>query len=87
MAIMANDCAGKGGQIAEFAGAERETRIARLPSRKQVGQGGDPERGSMGRHVPAIGEQRHRSGEPSHRDFTDIITVVSPTTNQARRSC
>jgi hypothetical protein len=25
----------------------------------------------MGRHVPAIGQQRHRSGEPSHRDFTN----------------
>ena len=66
-----DDRAGKGGEIAEFAGAERETRIARLPSRKQVGQGGDPERGSMGRHVPTIGQQRHRSGEPSHQDFTD----------------
>jgi hypothetical protein len=25
----------------------------------------------MGRHVPTIGQQRHRSGEPSYRDFTD----------------
>jgi hypothetical protein len=30
-----DDRAGKGGEITEFAGAERETRIARLPSRKQ----------------------------------------------------
>jgi hypothetical protein len=66
-----DDRTGKGSEVAEFAGAKRETRIARLPSRKQIGQGGDPERGSMGRHVPAIGQQRHRSGEPPPRDFTN----------------
>ena len=48
--------AGKGGKVAELAGAEGETRIARVLARKQIGSGGDPQRGRVGCHVPAIGQ-------------------------------
>ncbi len=50
---------------------KREARIARLPPRQQVGQPRNPERGRMGCHMPAVGQQRHRSGQPSGDDLAD----------------
>ncbi len=66
-----DDRAGKGGEVAELAGAEAEMGIARMLAREQIGDGGDPQRGRMGGHVPAIGQQRHRSEKRSCRDLAD----------------
>ena len=66
-----NDGAGEGGEIAELAGAEGEMRIARLAARKEIGERGDAERSRMGRHMPAIGKQRHRAEQRSRHDLAD----------------
>ena len=66
-----NDGAGKGGKVAELSGAEGEFGVAGLASREQIGQRGDAERRGMGRHVPAVGQQRHRSEQRSRHDLAD----------------
>ena len=38
---------------------------------KQIGKRGDAERRGMGRHVPAVGQQRHRAEQRSCHDFAD----------------
>ena len=65
-----DDRACKGSEVAELAGAEAETGTLGVLARKQIGQSGDPERHRVCRHVPAVGEQRHRSGQPARHDLT-----------------
>ena len=66
-----HDGAGEGGEIAKFAGAESEIRVGCLPTRKEIGQRGNAQRRGMGRHVPAVGEQRHRAEQRSRHDLAD----------------
>ena len=66
-----DDGAGEGGEIAKFAGAESEIRVGCLPTRKEIGQRGNAQRRGMGRHVPAVGEQRHRAEQRSRHDLAD----------------
>ena len=56
-----DDRAGKGREIAELAGTKGEAGITRLPTGEQICGGGDPQRGGVGCHMPAVGKQRHRS--------------------------
>jgi hypothetical protein len=56
-----DDCAGKGRKIAELAAAKGEAGITRLPAGEQISRSGDPKCCGVGRHVPAVGQQRHRS--------------------------
>ena len=58
-------------KLSHFAGAEGKTGIVRVLTRKQIGGGGDAERGGVGGHVPAIGQQRHRSEHRSRHNFAD----------------
>jgi hypothetical protein len=66
-----DDGAGKRRQIAKLAGAEGEMGIARMPTRECIGDRGNPERRGVGRHVPAIGQQRHRSEKRARDDLAD----------------
>src|SRR6185437_4448507 len=50
-----NDGRGKGGQIAELAGAERKPFVVAMPPRQRVGQCGDQKGDRMGAHMKAIG--------------------------------
>lgn len=61
----------KGGKFADLAGTKRETCIVGMPARKAIGEGGNRERRGVGRHMPAIGEQRHRSEQHAGGDFGD----------------
>ena len=49
--------------------ANRE--IACVLPGKQIGDGSDPKRRGMGRHMPAIRKQRHRAKKRSRRNFAD----------------
>src|SRR3546814_13426640 len=55
-------------EIADLAGAEGEARICRMPACEAIGECCGTECARVGRHVHAVGEQRHRSGEPA-RDY------------------
>ncbi|MCY1237621.1 hypothetical protein D9M72_503260 [compost metagenome] len=62
-----HDGAGKTGQVAKLSGAEGETAIVRMLARIEIGKRGDQHRGRMGRHVPTIGNERHRPEDlPGH---------------------
>jgi hypothetical protein len=63
--------AGERGEIAEFSGTEGEMRVARLPAREEIGKCRDAERRGMGRHVPAVGKQRHRAEQRSRHDLAN----------------
>ena len=42
-----------------------------MPAREQVGEPGDAERRRMGRHVPAVGDKRHRAEQVAADDLAD----------------
>ena len=60
-------------------------------ARVTISEGRDGERTGMGRHMPAVGQQRHgpeyrtahdlddhhRSGEPNHQPSPPLVTVVA----------
>ena len=64
-----NERAGKTRQIAHLAGTEGKSRIVRMSTSKPVGKGCDAQGTCMGRHVNAIGEERHRSGPQASDDL------------------
>ncbi len=64
-----HDRAGKGGEIAELAGAERETIVAGVAPGIGIGERGDDQRPGMGRHVQPVGDQRHRAPQPAADDL------------------
>ena len=66
-----NKGAGETGQLTNLAGSEGETSIARMAPGIAVGEGGDTERTGMGRHVEAVGKQRHRACEIAGGDFAN----------------
>ena len=51
--------AGECRELADLAGAEGKARIARVASCETVGECGDAEGAGVGRHVPAVGDDRH----------------------------
>src|SRR3546814_1892503 len=50
-------------------GAEAVARIVAMLFGIAIGERGKAERAGVGRHVKAIGEQRHRPGSVTRRDF------------------
>jgi hypothetical protein len=44
-------------------------RVARVLSGEQISHSRDPERRRVRRHVPAVGQQRHRTGQPARHDL------------------
>ena len=66
-----NDRAGEHRKLAEFAGTERKARILCMTAREQIGQTRESQRGDMGSHVPAIGDQRDRAEQRATDDFGD----------------
>ena len=61
--------AGKGGQIAELARAEGKPRIAGMAARQPIGRRRKSQRADMGRHMHAVGEQRHGAEHKARGDF------------------
>jgi hypothetical protein len=57
------------GEIADLAGAEGKARVRSVPPREAIGERGGAERARVGRHVHAVGEQRHRAGEQTRDDL------------------
>lgn len=53
--------AGERGELSELAGAERKSRVVHVTPCVSIGQRRNADGRSMGRHVPAIGKQRHRT--------------------------
>ena len=64
-----HDRAGKAREIAELAGAEGEACIVRMSARVEIGERRDQHGADMGRHMPAIGEQRHRAVNRARADL------------------
>ena len=64
-----NDGAGIPGEIAELAGAERETAIAGIFAGIGIGERGEQQRAGMRRHVQAVGNQRKRAEQGPADDF------------------
>ena len=58
-------------QLAELAGTEREPIIIDVPAGEIVGDGGDGKRRHMGRHVQAVGDQRHGAEQRAAADLGD----------------
>ena len=65
-----DDGAGESREIAELAGAEAEADVAGMLPREHIGQRRNAECCGMGRHVPAIGQQRHRSEDRAGGDLS-----------------
>ena len=61
--------AGEPGQLADLASAIGKAWIAGVSPCIAIGEHGDRERRDMGRHVPAVGGQRHRSESRAGDDF------------------
>ena len=64
-----DDGAGESGQIAELAGAETEAGIGGMPPRQPIGARRQAQRPHMGRHVHAVGQQRHGVVEKARADL------------------
>ena len=60
-----DDGAGESGQIAELSRTERKARVGGMAARQPVCARGQAQRAHMGRHVHAIGQQRHGAVEKS----------------------
>jgi hypothetical protein len=56
-------------QHLDLPGAEREARVPGVAAGEGVGPGRDAERKRVGAHVPAVGEQRHRTEQSAGGDF------------------
>ena len=66
-----DDGAGKSGEIAELAGAEREARVVAMAAGIAVGQSREQERARMRRHMQPVGDQRDRAEQQSADDLDD----------------
>ena len=64
-----HDGAGEAREVAQLAGAEGKARVAGVAAREAVGEGSDRQRPGMGRHVPAVGQKRHRAEERAAGDL------------------
>ena len=58
-------------QLTELSGAEAETLVLRMTTRIPIGKARDRKRSCMGRHMEAIGKQRHRAKDHTGDDFSD----------------
>jgi len=56
-----DDGARKGCQLAKLAGAERESRVIGVAAGETVGKRRDHQCGDVGRHMRAVGDDRHRT--------------------------
>jgi hypothetical protein len=65
------DGAREGGKVAELPGAKGEARIMFVMARVLIGESGNGKRRSVRRHMPAIGEERHRAEHDAADDFGD----------------
>ncbi len=61
----------KSGQGIYLPGAETESLVVGVATREDIRDQGQAERRCVGRHVKAVGEQRHRSVDQAGRDFDD----------------
>ena len=66
-----NDGARKSGKITEFARSESEARVTCMLARGDIRQPSDAESRRMAGHVPAVSQQRHRTGESAADNFRD----------------
>ncbi len=66
-----DDGAGKGGKLSQLAGSERKPVIADMAAGKAVGDGGDRQRGDVGGHMEAVGDEGHRPRPRAAADFDD----------------
>ena len=64
-----DDGAGETGEVAEFPRAEGEARVVAVAPGVKISQRGDQHRRRMGRHMPAVGNQRHRAEADAGYDF------------------
>ena len=64
-----HQCRGKAGEAPELARSEAVARVVGPSPGKPIGQRRHPERKRVGRHVPAVGGQRHRAGNRPDPDF------------------
>jgi hypothetical protein len=81
---------GKACQFSQLSRAEGKPRVLCMTTGETVSHRGDSQRGGMGGHVPAVGQERHgakdRAGNTATISAT-IMTAVRPTTIQVWRSC
>ena len=87
-----HDGAGECRQIAEFSGPERKARVLRMAPGEQVGKAGNRQGRNVGAHMPAVGDQRHRTengpagdlghhhhrGKNHHDPGAALVPVVMP---------
>jgi hypothetical protein len=79
--------AGEAPERSDLAGPEAVARILGVAAPVGVGQGCHAERGRMGRHVPAVGEERHGAEGQPRGDLERLIMArVRPMTHQVRCS-
>eukprot|EP00913_Durusdinium_trenchii_P021378 g20091.t1 len=64
-----DDGAGEAGQVTELARAEAVARIVRVLAGIGIGHGRDQHGAGVGRHVPAVGRERHGAEDGSGDDF------------------
>ncbi len=81
-----DDGAGEAREVAELAGAEGKAGIVGMPPGKAIGECGDGQRASVGRHLPAVRQQGHRANTVPPTVSATIIAAVTKTTTQVRRS-
>jgi hypothetical protein len=63
------DRAGEAGQGPDLAGAKGQGVVIGVAAGGRVGEGGQAQGGDVGRHVPAVGEERHRAGRVADHDL------------------
>ena len=66
-----NDRARESGEVAELSRAEGEARVMGVSPRILISECGDGERRGVRRHVPAVGEKRHRAEHDAADDLGD----------------
>ncbi len=59
----------KAAELAELAGAERKPRVGGMAAGEQISKPGDRQRRDMGRHVPAVGDERDRAEQRAADDL------------------